>query len=68
MAGLPKLDWFATWQNCLAFLLAVAAVVWLGEDMSAAETSAIFVVAFAVVRLLTMALQALWKRFAPRPK
>ena len=68
MADLTKLDWFATWQNSVAFLFAVAAVVWLGHEMSAAEASVIFVVAFAVARLLTVLLQAVWKRFMPGAK
>lgn len=68
MANLPKLNWFATWQNGAAFLFAVVIVVWLGEDMSVAETSAIFAVAFAVARLLTALIQAVWNRFAPPPK
>ena len=58
-----KLDWFATWQNGASFLFAVVVAAWLGEDMSAAEVSAIFIVAFALARLLTALLQAVWKRF-----
>lgn len=65
MLDLSKLDWLANWQNAASLIAAIAAGIWLGP-LDATHFIFVFIVAFALARLMTALVQAVWKRLTSR--